>query len=216
MTLPKNNSVTKFAFKPAETGYYMLTGSASAIPTGISVYQEEVKVTSAGKYGIYGGNIAGGNDQEYNLQGNVFSLYLHSAPRHYSGMLKLTKGVTYYYSIYDGNQEVTNLHMELIIYPIPFLLIFHHFSAEIRTKEESVAKLWRMLWMVPASFFFLWMVLLYFSGETSLERMMQPFYSIYLGIIDAASFFIYWITLSFVQESARERQLAQENHMAFT
>jgi|GEM_PF-2086880 len=112
MTLPKNNSVTKFAFKPAETGYYMLTGSASAIPTGISVYQEEVKVTSAGKYGIYGGNIAGGNDQEYNLQGNVFSLYLHSAPRHYSGMLKLTKGVTYYYSIYDGNQEVTNLHMK--------------------------------------------------------------------------------------------------------
>jgi Histidine kinase-, DNA gyrase B-, and HSP90-like ATPase. len=114
---------------------------------------------------------------------------------------------------YHYTYSIFTLIMELIIYPIPFLLIFHHFSAEIRTKEESVAKLWRMLWMVPASFFFLWMVLLYFSGETSLERMMQPFYSIYLGIIDAASFFIYWITLSFVQESARERQLAQENHM---
>jgi len=105
ITIPAKATVM-FSFKPAATGYYQFYGNAGKAPKTFDVIQTTLKSTALGQYAdrcyIYGDPDVKGTDK--------LSIYMF-AEDGASGMLRLTKGVTYYYSI-TSSSKITNFYLK--------------------------------------------------------------------------------------------------------
>lgn len=104
ITIPSGKAV-KFAFRPAATGYYKFVGTSSDKPGYFSLYQTEVKSTADGAYGLY-------NDLQHEAivkKNSKMTIQIHGE-RYYAGMLKLKKGVTYYYKAVSG-MKLSNFYI---------------------------------------------------------------------------------------------------------
>jgi len=102
ISLPGNGTVkTMIAFKPQSTGYYKFSGKAATAP-GITVYQTAVRSTANGKYGDYYGDLT--YEKPLTGKSGTYTLYMHDAQNYSTGLLKLTKGYTYYYTVMSGTK----------------------------------------------------------------------------------------------------------------
>jgi len=103
------------------------------------------------------------------------------------------------------------LLIQAVIIPCLYVLVLRP-TRDMLTEQDEADSFWRLAWLVPASFFVLWMVLLYFSGSTSLERMLQQSYVLFILFINITSLLICRLMLISVSKSLRNLQLQRMNY----
>lgn len=79
-------------------------------------------------------------------------------------------------------------------------------------KRSSNTFLWRYLWLIPATFYFLWHYHIHFDSASSLEVATDPHAIMFLFIINCGSYLIYYIVLRLINESANNAELRSSNH----
>ncbi len=72
--------------------------------------------------------------------------------------------------------------------------------------------LWRFLWAVPLTFYFLWHYHVHFSDVSSLEVATDTHSLIFLFVVNCGAFLIYYLVLRMVTEKADNDRLRTQNH----
>ena len=92
----------------------------------------------------------------------------------------------------------------LILLPHGITLKRRYIPAMKRTGNSF---LWRYLWLIPATFYFLWYYHIHFGSSSSLEVATDPHTLFFLTVITCGSYLIYYIVLRLVNESANNAEL---------
>lgn len=79
-------------------------------------------------------------------------------------------------------------------------------------EKETGQSIWRLLWLVPATFYIIWYYHLYSSQLSSLEIALQLSNSIFLIIINLGELLIYHIVVQLLFEIDQNITLTKENH----
>lgn len=80
-------------------------------------------------------------------------------------------------------------------------------------EKGRVSAIWRYLWLVPATFYFIWFYHLYAGAHgSSLELLLRPNHSVFLFIVNLGAHLIYHVTLRLVSTLEREHHLTEQNH----
>lgn len=96
----------------------------------------------------------------------------------------------------------------LILLPHGITLKRRYIPAMKRTGNSF---LWRYLWLIPATFYFLWYYHIHFGSSSSLEVATDPHTLFFLTVITCGSYLIYYIVLRLVNESANNAELRSHN-----
>ncbi len=78
-------------------------------------------------------------------------------------------------------------------------------------QQESNDFLWRFLWAVPLTFYFLWHYHVHFSDVSSLEVATDTHSLIFLLVVNAGAYLIYYLVLRMVVETAKNAALRNQN-----
>lgn len=105
----------------------------------------------------------------------------------------------------------------LTMFIIELLIVAPHFITLHRRyvpamKRASSIFLWRYLWLIPATFYFLWHYHIHFNSGSSLEIATNPHDILFLFLINCGSYLIYYIVLRLINESADNATLRSNNH----
>ena len=106
--------------------------------------------------------------------------------------------------------SLTMAVMELLILGPCFISFRRGFRPAIQQASNDF--LWRYLWLVPATFYFLWHYHVYFSGVSSLEVATDPHSLFFLTVVNCGGYLIYYLVLRMVNETAANNQLRASNH----
>ncbi len=79
-------------------------------------------------------------------------------------------------------------------------------------QQESNDFLWRFLWAVPLTFYFLWHYHIHFNDVSSLEVATDTHTLIFLLVVNSGAYLIYYLVLRMVTETAENNQLRSSNH----
>lgn len=105
---------------------------------------------------------------------------------------------------------LTMLVMELLLVLPHFVTLHRRYVPAMKRNANSF--LWRYLWLIPATFYFLWHYHIHFNAGSSLEVATDPHAILFLFIINCGSYLIYYIVLRLVNESADNAELRTSNH----
>lgn len=99
------------------------------------------------------------------------------------------------------------------IFLIPlFFYIKKFFSPTIG--KPSTRFMYRYLWLIPATFYFIWYYHLYAGTHgSSLELALEPSHSVFLLIINLGALLIYFVTVKLISEMDKNETLAEQNHL---
>lgn len=107
-----------------------------------------------------------------------------------------------------SNCLTTAVSEMLIIAPHCITLKRRYVPALQRTANSF---LWRYLWLIPATFYFLWYYHIHFGSSSSLEVATDPHSLFFLTVITCGSYLIYYIVLRLVNEAANNAELRANN-----
>ncbi len=79
-------------------------------------------------------------------------------------------------------------------------------------QQESNDFLWKYLWLVPATFYFLWHYHVHFNDVSSLEVATDVHSLFFLTVVNGGAYLIYYLVLRMVNETAENNQLRASNH----
>ena len=112
------------------------------------------------------------------------------------------------------------LLMLVIMVPVMYQLIFKHISYSTEDSSDSSAKthdvsgyMWYYLWLIPAVFYLIWMIISYSGELSSTENRMNPINALYLLLIDSGSILIYRLIIKMVYLYEKNTALLAENHV---
>jgi sensor histidine kinase YesM len=106
--------------------------------------------------------------------------------------------------------SVTMLMTELATLIPSFFLMRRHYRPAVQ--QESNDFLWHYLWLVPATFYFLWHYHVHFSDATSLEIATSSHSLFFLTVVNSGAYLIYYLALRMVNETAENNALRSHNH----
>ena len=105
---------------------------------------------------------------------------------------------------------LTMLLTELATLVPSFFLMRRHYRPAVQ--QESNDFLWHYLWLVPATFYFLWHYHVHFSDATSLEIATSTHSLFFLTVVNCGAYLIYYLVLRMVNETAENNALRTHNH----
>lgn len=81
------------------------------------------------------------------------------------------------------------------------------------TEKPGSRPLWRYIWLIPATFYFIWFYHLYAWGRgSSLEMALSPANTVFLLVINACALLIYHVTFRLLDFMEKNESLADHNH----
>ncbi len=108
------------------------------------------------------------------------------------------------------SNSLTMTLTELVILGPCFISLRRRYRPAIEQERNDF--LWRWLWLVPATFYFLWHYHVYFSGSPSLEVATDAHSLFFLSVVNCGAYLIYYLVLRMVTETADNAQLRSSNH----
>lgn len=79
--------------------------------------------------------------------------------------------------------------------------------------ETEVGRpIWWYLWLIPATFYFIWYYELYNSEKSSLQMALDPQYSVFLLITNLGSMLIYYLVVRLIREMSNNSALTERNY----
>lgn len=103
------------------------------------------------------------------------------------------------------------IFVQAICLPVIYKVMLKPF-AELE-EEKKARKMWRYIWLVPATFSFLWMLLHYGMPTDAAERAIGSAYLVSKLIIDSGALLIYWLIIRLVRECDGNIRLMQMDSM---
>ena len=88
------------------------------------------------------------------------------------------------------------LGYEILICFFLWHTIFHDFSS-IDTPEARDIQIWKYLWLVPATFYVVWMYMFYSGQGSAVQKLVHPYYMLTILAIDLGSLIIYRVIRKF-------------------
>ena len=99
------------------------------------------------------------------------------------------------------------------VYLTPLFFYIKKFFAPTIGKP-STRFMYRYLWLIPATFYFIWYYHFYMGSHgSSLELALKPEHSIFLLIINLGALLIYFVTVKLMLEMDKNEELAEKNHI---
>lgn len=111
---------------------------------------------------------------------------------------------------YHYTNTLTMLLCELGTVLPHFVTLRRRYIPALQRRPEGF--LWHYLWLVPTTFYFLWLNHIHFGSASSLEVATNITTMVFLGGINCGSYLIYSIVLNLVNESAKNAELRSSNH----
>ncbi len=111
---------------------------------------------------------------------------------------------------YHFSNSLTMLLTVLVILGPCFITFRKRYRPALQ--KESNDFLWRFLWAVPLTFYFLWHYHVHFNDVSSLEVATDPHSLFFLFVVNAGAYLIYYLVLRMVTETADNNQLRSQNH----
>ncbi len=112
---------------------------------------------------------------------------------------------------YRWSFSVIMLGVELLLLTPLYLYVRKNFSGAF--EKGNVRAIWRYLWLIPATFYFIWFYHLYTGAHgSSLELLLRPDHSIFLLIVNLGALLIYHVTVRLVSTMEATQKLSEENH----
>ncbi len=111
---------------------------------------------------------------------------------------------------YHYSNTLTMILTELLLLASSFISMRRRFRPAV--ERDSSSFFWRYLWLVPATFYFLWHYHIFFNDTSSLEVATDAHSLFFLSVINCGAYLIYYIVLRMVNESAENTQLRTQNH----
>lgn len=108
------------------------------------------------------------------------------------------------------SNALTMLITELLTVAPHFITLRRRYVPAMKRSTNTF--LWRYLWLIPATFYFLWHYHIHFDSASSLEVATDPHAILFLFIINCGSYLIYYIVLRLINESADNAALRSSNH----
>lgn len=79
--------------------------------------------------------------------------------------------------------------------------------------EEDNSKLWRVLWLVPITFYFMWYYSIFLSNNTPMEFSTKADNMVFMIIITIGSLLIYYLVIALINENHKNVELANKNNI---
>lgn len=96
----------------------------------------------------------------------------------------------------------------LITVPVAFY-VKKYFTREVPIQTKS----WAYLWIIPATFYFIWLYHLYYSGMSSLMVALDIKNTVFLFLINLGAFVVYHTTVLLLLEQKKNTELEQNNYL---
>lgn len=135
-----------------------------------------------------------------------FSNWYVIAAKHVEGLISLD----WAYMRYHWTYAVCMLILEILLLPLLYRLFCVPFISV--SKDNDFNRMWYYLWLVPLTFFMIWVVLFYGSTTTSLVRSIGKTYWLVKLAIDAGSLLIYRLLFMLIAEHKRAAEMAARNY----
>ncbi len=113
-------------------------------------------------------------------------------------------------SRYHFSNSLTMLLTVAAILGPCFISFRKHYRPALQ--QESNDFLWRFLWAVPLTFYFLWHYYVHFNDVSSLEVATDSRSLFFLVVVNCGAYLIYYLVLRMVTEAADNNQLRTQNH----
>ncbi len=107
------------------------------------------------------------------------------------------------------SNSLTMLITELAVLAPCFITFRKRYRPALQ--QESNDFLWRFLWVVPLTFYFLWHYHVHFNNVSSLEVATDTHSLIFLMVVNAGAYLIYYLVLRMVVETAENAALRNSN-----
>ncbi len=98
-----------------------------------------------------------------------------------------------------------------IIVLVPIFFYFKNYYSDGINKQAGSAS-WNYLWLIPATFYFLWIWRYYGSDKSALEIAMEPSSVLFSLGVNMGAFLIYHTVLRLINEQERSQLLSEQNH----
>ncbi len=108
------------------------------------------------------------------------------------------------------SNSLTMLLTELAVLAPCFITLRQRYRPALQ--QESNDFLWRFLWVVPLTFYFLWHYHVHFNDVSSLEVATDTHSLIFLAVVNCGAYLIYYLVLRMVMEAAENNRLRSSNH----
>lgn len=79
--------------------------------------------------------------------------------------------------------------------------------------EEDKSRLWRILWLVPVTFYFVWYYAIYLSNKTPMEFSANIDNMVFMIIISIGSLLVYYLVIALINENHKNVELVNKNHI---
>lgn len=112
---------------------------------------------------------------------------------------------------YRWTYSLTTILIQVIVLPGLFHLIRNQIRPILNTPDTQ--RLWRYLWLIPATFYGVWYYATYASKRSSLEFATLPSSALFMCVISGGFILVYYIVARMLQESAARAALEEENHL---
>ena len=85
-------------------------------------------------------------------------------------------------------------------------------TARPRRNLPESRSLWGYLWLVPATFYLVWMYMFYQGGEPAVVKLMHLYYLLVITAVDFGSLLIYGLIIRLVRDQEEKLALRSENY----
>ncbi len=118
--------------------------------------------------------------------------------------------VGYAFLRYHWTYSCLLLGYEILICFFIWHTIFRDFSS-IDTPEARDITIWRYLWLVPATFYVVWMYMFYSGDGSAVAKLAQLYYVLTILTVDLGSLVVYRVIIQTVREQAENLELRAKN-----
>ena len=118
--------------------------------------------------------------------------------------------VGYAFMRYHWTYSCLLLGYEILICFFIWHTIFRDFSS-IDTPEARDITIWRYLWLVPATFYVVWMYMFYSGTGSAVHKLVKLHYTLAILVIDLGSLMVYRMIILSVREQEENLSLRSEN-----
>ncbi len=111
---------------------------------------------------------------------------------------------------YAWSYSLCVLVLQIIILIPVGLSIFKLFRGAI--ENERVRSAWKYLWLIPATFYFVWFFHVYFLHNSPEEFEMHGNLVLFLFVVDLGAYLVYYTAFRFIKEQGKNMMLEENNY----
>ena len=97
----------------------------------------------------------------------------------------------------------------LILLPVTFSIL-KLFKGAI--ENEMVRSAWKYLWLIPTTFYFVWLFHVYSLHHSPIDFAMSGQHVLFLFIVDLGAYFVYYTAFRFIKELGKNMTLEENNY----